>query len=158
VIPPPRPPPPPRAAPPAPTLEDQLALRGLAMDERLAGAHGDMAIRTAHIDTEAPEILAAPMPSTAPAKMPTTVKEVFADASRLIRVYGWIRRYPGHPGIGYCLIGAIRAAAGGEGPLADQACDEIWDRIRREAPDALSTGAWNDAQHGPGPVLRVLGH
>ncbi|MFJ3200998.1 hypothetical protein [Streptomyces sp. NPDC086989] len=146
-----------RAAAPALTLDERLTLSSLAMDERLAGAHGDMAIRTAHVDTEAPEILAAPMASTGPADAPATVEEVFAEAARLIDTYGLCVGYVGHPGVGYCIIGAIRAAAGGEGPLADQACNEIWNRIRREAPDALSAGAWNDAQAGPAPVIRMLG-
>ncbi|MFE2140202.1 hypothetical protein ACFXA3_00280 [Streptomyces sp. NPDC059456] len=141
---------------PALTLDERLAFRGLAMDERLAGAHGDMAIRTAHVDTEAGEILAVPMPA-APAVRPNTVEEVFAGAARLITVHGWITGYVGHAAVGYCLIGAIRAAAGGEGPLADQACETIWDRIRQEAPDALSPGAWNDSQSGPAPVIRILG-
>jgi len=144
-----------RAAAPALTLDERLTLSSLAMDERLAGAHGGMAIRTAGIDTEAPEILAAPMPAAAP--KPATVEGVFAEAARLISVHGWIQGYVGHADVGYCLIGAIRKAAGGEGPLADQACDAIWDRIRREAPDALSAGAWNDAQSGPAPVIRMLG-
>ncbi|MFK0222208.1 hypothetical protein ACIQWN_28960 [Streptomyces vinaceus] len=139
------------------TLDDKLVLSHLAMDDRLAGAHGDMAIRTAHIDTGASEILAAPMASAAPAKAPATVEEVFAEAARLIRTYGWIRGYVGHPGVGYCIIGAIRTAAGGEGRLADQACDAILDRIRQGAPDVLSPGAWNDSQHGPAAVLRILG-
>lgn len=143
------------AASPALTLDGKLALTSLAMDRCFDTASADHAIRTAHIDI--PEILAAPMPGAAPAKAPATVEEVFAEAARLIRTYGWIRGYVGHPGIGYCLIGAIRAAAGGSGPLADQACDAIFDRIRREAPDALSAGAWNDAQSGPGRVLRILG-
>lgn len=144
-----------RAAAPALSLDERLALRGLAMDDRLAGAHGDMAIRTAGIDAEAPEILAAPMP--APTQPPATIADVYQEAARLITVHGWIRKYVGRPETGYCLIGAIRAAAGGNRRLEDAAETQMLDRIRRQAPDALSIGAWNDAQSGPAPVIRMLG-
>lgn len=143
-----------RTAPPTLTLDDRLTLRSLAMDDRLAGAHGDMAIRTAGIDTEALEILAAPMSATA--VQPATVSEVYQEAARLIRVYGWIRGYVGNAQTGYCLIGAIRAAAGGNRRLEDAAEEGILQRIRRQFPDTISAGAWSDSQHGPAPVLRML--
>lgn len=145
-----------RAVAPALDLDERLALTGLAMDERLDRAALAVAVSTAHIDLpEAPEILAAPLPATA--GKPTTVDEVFAEAARLIRTHDWIRGYVGHAGVGYCAIGAVRKAAGGEGRLADDACDALLDRIRRQFPDALSVGAWNDAQTGPAPVIRMLG-
>ncbi|WP_030303474.1 DUF6197 family protein [Streptomyces katrae] len=144
-----------RTAAPALTLDDKLVLSRLAMDERLAGAHGDMAIRTACIDTEAPEILAAPMPTAA--RPPATVADVLREAARLITAHGWIRQYVGRAETGYCLIGAIRAAAGGNRQLEDAAETLMLERIRAEQPDIISVGAWNDAQPGPGPVLRILG-
>lgn len=144
-----------RAAAPALSLEERLALRGLAMGDRLAGAHGDMAIRTVGIDTEALEILAAPTPAAA--QPPATVADVYQEAARLINAHGWIRKYVGRPETGYCLIGAIRAAAGGNRKLEDAAETQMLDRIRRQAPDALSIGQWNDVQSGPAPVIRMLG-
>lgn len=141
-------------APPL-TFDDRLALSPLAMDNRLNRAGLVFDVETAHIDI--PDLLVDPLPTTTPAAAPTTVDEVFTEAARLIRAHGWIRGYVGHAAIGYCAIGAVRAAAGGEGPLADQACDVLLERIRREAPDTLSIGAWNDAQSGPAPVIRMLG-
>lgn len=140
---------------PALTFEQRLALTGLAMDSHLGGAGLEFDVRTAPI--EIPEILVDPLPTAVPAAAPATVEEVFVEAARLIRVHGWIRRYVGSAATGYCLIGAIRAAAGGDRGLEDVAEITIYDRIRAQFPDAISTGAWNDAQAGPGPVLRILG-
>lgn len=143
------------AAAPALTFDERLALRGLAMDEPLNTAGMAIAVRTAHI--EIPEILVDPLPTTSPVTAPTTVEEVFAEAARLIRAHGWIRQYVGRAETGYCAIGAVRAAAGGNRGLEDAAEEHLLDRIRAEQPDVLSVGSWNDAQSGPGPVIRMLG-
>lgn len=135
------------------TLDERLTLTGLAMDARLDTASADHAIRTAHIPTEAPELLAPPQQPGRPA----TVEEVLQEAARLIDTHGWIPRYVGRTETGYCTIGAIRAAAGGNRPLEDAAEAEMLERIRREQPDILSVGAWNDSQHGKAAVLRMLG-
>jgi hypothetical protein len=146
-----------RAAAPALTLDERLALSPLAMDDRLDQASLRFDVNTAGIELpEAPEILTAPMPA-AETQTPATVDEVYAEAARLIRAHGWICGYVGHAGVGYCAIGAVRKAAGGESRLSDDACDALLDRIRRQFPDAPSVGAWNDAQTGPESVLRMLG-
>jgi hypothetical protein len=145
-----------RAAAPALTLDDRLALTGLAMDARLDGAGLALDVRTAHIDI--PEILVDPTPTPAPAPAaPTTAEEVLQTAARLIAAHGWIRGYVGNRATGYCLIGAIRAAAGGNQRLEDAAEQLILDRIRAEQPDIISAGAWNDAQTDRAAVLRMLG-
>lgn len=140
-------------APPL-TFDERLALSPHAMDSRLNTAGLTFDVNTAAI--ELPEILVGPLPAASTAT-PTTVDEVFAEAVRLIRTHGWIRRYAGSPQTGYCLIGAVRAAAGGNRRLEDAAEAGLLDRIRRQFPDALSVGQWNDNQSGPGPVLRMLG-
>jgi hypothetical protein len=148
-----------RAAAPAPalTFDERLALSPLAMDDRLDRAGLRFDVNTAGIELpEAPEILTAPMPA-AETPMPATVPEVFAEAARLITVHGRICGYVGSAETGYCLIGAIRAAAGGNRKLEDAAETDMLDRIRRQFPDALSVGSWHDAQAGPAPVLRMLG-
>ncbi|MFE2850584.1 hypothetical protein ACFXJO_05550 [Streptomyces lavendulae] len=144
-----------RAAAPALTLDDRLALRGLAMDERLNGAGIRYDVRTAAI--EIPEILVAPL-QTFPATpaTPTTATDVLAEAARLIAAHGRISRYAGSAATGYCAIGAIRAAAGGEGPLSDQAEAVLLDRIQAEQPAIQTIGAWNDAQTSPAPVLAMF--
>ncbi|WP_405941607.1 hypothetical protein [Streptomyces sp. NBC_00207] len=137
------------------TFEQKLALASLTMDERLGPAGIEIAIRTAHIEIS--EILVDPQSATTPAPRPATVDEVFAEAARLIQAHGWIRKYVGSAATSYCAIGAIRAAAGGNGRLEDEAETQLLARIRRQFPDALSVGQWNDAQSGPAPVLRMLG-
>lgn len=143
-----------RAAAPALHIDHQLALTGLTMDDRLNSAGLQLDIRTAYIDI--PEILVDPIPAAAP-MTPTTAEEVLQEAARLIAAHGWIRGYVGSAATGYCVIGAIRAAAGGNSRLEDAAETLLLDRIRIEQPDALSAGAWNAAQSGPRPVIRMLG-
>ncbi|MEU3903298.1 hypothetical protein AB0F20_05715 [Streptomyces goshikiensis] len=142
-----------RAAAPALTLDERLALTSLAMDGRLDGAGIRYDVRIAPI--EIPEILVDPQPATRAA--PATAGEVLVEAARLITERGWGQRWLTGPDGAICARGAIRIAAGGEGPLADQAEAILLDRIRRQFPDAISIGSWNDAQSGPGPVLRMLG-
>lgn len=144
-----------RTAAPALTFDERLALSKLAMDARLDLAGLAFGVNTATIPVEVPEILAAPAPATV--SRPTTVDDVLREARRLIAVHGWIRQYVGRSETGYCLIGAIRKAAGGNQRLEDAAEATIFDRIRRQAPGVLSIGAWNDAQPGPAPVIRMLG-
>ncbi|MFZ3473113.1 DUF6197 family protein [Streptomyces sp. 4.24] len=146
---------PPQAAAPALTFDERLALSPLAMNDRLDLAGLAFDVNTAAIPVEAPEILTAPAPAATP--KPVTVDDVLREARRLITAHGWIRQYVGRAETGYCLIGAIRAAAGGNSRLEDEAETGMLDRIRRQFPDALSVGAWNDAQCGPAPVLRMLG-
>lgn len=141
-----------QAAPPL-TFNERLALSLLAMDARLDNAGLAFEVNTAAI--EMPEILAAPSPATAP--RPVTVDDVYREAARLIRTHGWIRRYAGNAQTGYCTIGAIRAAAGGNRRLEDAAEEGMLERILRQVPDALSVGQWNDNQSGPAPVIRMLG-
>lgn len=145
----------PTRAAPALSLDGRLALASLAMDDRLATASMAISVTLAPIEIPEPEILTAPMPAAAP--QPATVREVFREAGRLITAHGWIRRYVGNAQTGYCLIGAIRAAAGGNRLLEDAAEAKMLDRIRRHFPDTPSVGAWNDGQSGPGLVLRMLG-
>lgn len=137
------------------TLDHKLALTSLAMDGRLDIAGLTFDVNTATIPVEAPEILTAPAPATV--SRPATADDVLQEARRLITVHGWIRRYVGRADTGYCLIGAIRAAAGGDRRLEDAAEGLMLDRIRRQFPDVLSAGQWNDNQSGPAPVLRMLG-
>jgi len=141
-----------RVAAPALTFDQKLALSLLEMDGRLGGAGLELDVRTAHI--EMPEILA---PAATPALQPTTVADVLEEARRLITTHGWIRRYVGNAATGYCLIGAIRAAAGGNRKLEDAAEGAMLDRIRAQFPDAISIGSWNDTQTGSGSVIRMLG-
>lgn len=143
-----------QAAAPTLTFDQCLALSGLAMDHRLDLAGLAFDVDTAAIPAEAPEILAGPALAAAP--QPATVADVLREAARLITIHGWIRKYAGRAETGYCLIGAIRTAASGNRPLEDAAEELMLDRIRAQAPDTQSIGEWNDSQHGPRAVLRIL--
>ncbi|MFD5419482.1 hypothetical protein ACFWJT_15835 [Streptomyces sp. NPDC127069] len=137
-----------RAAAPALTLDDRLALAHHTMDDRLATRSAAWAVDTAHIPLEAPELL-APAPATS---YSTPVAAVLQEAHRLIADRGWCRRWLTGPDGSYCLIGAIRTAADGEGPLADQA--EV---VLLEVIGGDSIARWNGNQTGPQPVLAALG-
>ncbi|MFD5675596.1 hypothetical protein [Streptomyces sp. NPDC127040] len=140
------------AAGPPLTLDERFALAGLAMDHRLAYAGAAIAVSTAHIDI--PEILVDPLPATAPA--PATVDAVLREAGRLITKRGWCRRWL-TDGTALCARGAIQAAAGGEGALADDAEAALYAAIEREQPGAyLSVPDWNDQQTGAAAVIRML--
>lgn len=137
------------------TFDERLALSPLAMDHRLDRAGLTFDVNTATIPVEAPEILTVSAPPAV--SRPATVDDVLQEARRLITVHGWIRQYVGRADTGYCLIGAIRKAAGGNQQLENEAEGLMLDRIRRQFPDALSVGQWNDGQSGPAPVIRMLG-
>jgi hypothetical protein len=141
-----------RAAAPALTLDERLTLAHHEMDDRLATRSAAWAVDTARIPLEAPELLAS-----APASSPysTPVAAALQEAHRLIVARGWCRRWLTDENGALCLLGAIRTAAGGKGPLADQAETVLLEAIRREQP-ATSVPSWNDAQCGPQPVLRML--
>lgn len=139
---------------PALTLEERLTLSSLAMDGRLDQAAVAFEVNTAHMPAKRGEILAAPM--SAPARRPDTVADVLREAARLISTHGWRTGYVGNAETGYCLIGAVRAAAGGNRRLEDAAETDLLNRIRSQFPDALSVGAWNDSQPGPPPAIRML--
>ncbi|MEU9415181.1 hypothetical protein [Streptomyces sp. NPDC048272] len=132
----------PRAAP-ALTLDGRLALTHLTMDERLEQASAGWAVDTAHIPLDAPELLAPAMLSP--------VAAVLQEARRLIADRGWCRRWLTDQTGALCLIGAIRTAAGGEGPLADQA-----EAVLLQVTGADSIAGWNGAQLGAAPVLAAL--
>ncbi|MFD4912831.1 hypothetical protein ACFWNR_06365 [Streptomyces virginiae] len=142
-----------RAAARALTLDERFALAGLAMDDRLDSAGLAFDVNTAAI--ELPEILVDPLPTAAPAS-PTTAAEVLREAGRLIQEHDWMCGYVGSQATGYCAIGAIRVAAGGNSGLEDSAEELLLKRIQAEQPDTLSIGAWNDGQHGPRPVIDML--
>ncbi|MBT2477629.1 hypothetical protein [Streptomyces sp. ISL-94] len=137
------------------TLDDRLALRALAMDDRLDTASADHAIRTAHIDIP----VVSPGPPILPAWQPqhtSPVAQVLERAGHLIAEAGWSRHYLRETSGALCAIGAIREAARGLG-LAEQATSTLMEQILAECPDHLSIGAWNTAQSGPAPVIRMLG-
>lgn len=141
-----------RLRPAAPlTLDDRLALASLAMDSALDAAGLRLDVGTAHIGI--PETPVDPQPA---AVQPTTPTAVLREAGRLIAERGWCQRWL-TTGTALCARGAIEAAAGGEGALADDAEAVLFAAIDGEQPGAyLSVPDWNDRQAGPAAVLRML--
>ncbi|MFF5703415.1 hypothetical protein ACFY7H_13040 [Streptomyces sp. NPDC012794] len=144
-----------RAAAPTLTIDDRLALSHLAMDERLASGGVSIAVTLAghpipDVDLGAPIIPAWRPTHTSP------VAQVLETAGHLIAEAGWSRRWLRETGGAMCLLGAIRTAAGGEGPLADGAADVLLGQIRAEQPEVQSVAAWNEAQTNQTPVLGLL--
>ncbi|MFJ8208113.1 hypothetical protein [Streptomyces sp. NPDC096033] len=136
-----------RGAASALTLDERLALAHHEMDDRLATRSAAWAVDTAHIPLDAPELLApAPVSSYS-----TPVAAVLQEAHRLIADRGWCRRWLTDETGALCLLAAIRTAAGGEGPLADQA-----EAVLLEVIGGDSVARWNHGQTGPRAALAAL--
>lgn len=137
------------------TFEQEMALRSLAMDDRLAQAGARIAVTLAPIEIPVvdpgPPILPAWQPSYS-----TPVAQVLERAAHRIGEVGWSRNYLRETGGAVCTLGAIRDVAD-SAQLAAEAAQMLLDRIHAEMPDSLSVGAWNAAQSGPAPVIRMLG-
>lgn len=141
-----------RALAEIPSLEERMALSGLAMDAKLGGAGVEFDVRTAGIAI--PEILTGPMLDDSP-RPPASVAEVLRAAHQLMVDRGWCRRWlTGADGAG-CLLGAIRAAGGGSGNQ-ERAEELLLALIQAEFPDAATVSGWNDGQQDGRPALRML--
>ncbi|MFI5985067.1 hypothetical protein ACIBEA_29900 [Streptomyces sp. NPDC051555] len=140
--------------PPAkvPTLEERMALSGLAMDERLGAAGVEYDVRTAGI--EIPEILTGPLLDPAP-RPPASVAEVLRAAHQLMADRGWCQRWLANEDGAVCLLGAIRAAGGGSGHQ-DRAEEVLLRLVQQEFPDAATVSGWNDGQRDGRAPLRML--
>jgi len=149
-------------APPLLDLDARLALADAAMSVRLDEAAAQFAIRTAHIDTNAPAALTDVVPLTpilTPHACPynTRIAAVLWQAARHIETHGW------HQGDlrddqaeARCILGAIQIEARGDRGLTSSAASLLLDAIQRDFPDAKTVPSWNDAQTSPAPVLLYL--
>lgn len=140
-------------------LDTRLALADLAMNVRLDQALLRYAVSTAHLPDTAPAELAAPPAEepVAPEPQPTVspLAAVFRGALRILDERGWTRGALRDDQGAVCAVGAIRAAAGTDRGLADDACAALLAVIQtRFAADTLPS--WNDTQTHDGPLRWAL--
>ncbi|GGM17029.1 hypothetical protein GCM10010129_71500 [Streptomyces fumigatiscleroticus] len=153
-------------APPQPLgLEARLAAVEAAMTLRLDEAAVAYEVNTAHIPVETvdvADVVTVPLtptlqPSAAPVRT-TPVAALLERAQRRMATEGWCRGVLVDERGALCLLGAIRAEAGGDRGLEADAARVVLDAIRRRFGDDVdSVPAFNDAHGSSHTPLRVLG-
>ncbi|MGW2113763.1 DUF6197 family protein [Streptomyces zhihengii] len=140
-------------------LDTRLALASTAMDVLFDQALLRFAVSTAHLPDTAPAELVAPPAEapTAPEPQPTVspLAAVFRGALRILNERGWARGSLRDESGAVCAVGAIRAAAGPDRGLADDACAALLATIQqRFAADTLPN--WNDTLTSAEPLRWAL--
>ncbi|MFE5550147.1 hypothetical protein ACFQ71_41330 [Streptomyces sp. NPDC056534] len=145
------------------TFEERLALVNMEMTARLNEAAVAHAVNTAHIPLE-PVVLAdvvtvplTPTLQPPPASYPTPVAALLQRAHHRLLTGGWCSGALTDEDGAHCMIGAIRAEAGGDSGLEADAASVLLDAIRRKFGEHVdSVPSFNDA-HGSGRVpMRML--
>ncbi|MGW2708124.1 DUF6197 family protein [Streptomyces sp. NPDC001356] len=153
------------AAPPAElTLEERLTLVNAAMTARLDEAAVAYEVNTAHIDLEPvdlDDVVTGPVdtgPAPLPEPYPTPVAALLQRAHHRLLTGGWCKDTLVDEDGARCMLGAIRAEAGGDSGLEASAVAVLLDAIRRKFGDDVdSVPSFNDA-HGTGCVpIRMVG-
>ncbi|MEU5900587.1 DUF6197 family protein [Streptomyces venezuelae] len=148
-------PPPDLTAPPDIGLETRLALTDAAMTARLAQAAVAFEVNTAHIPTEPPLEITAPLPLT-PTLQPavgTPIAALLHRARHRLEQDGWCRDALHDEDGAICPIRAIRLEAHGDRGLADDACVLLLEAIQRDFTWAQTIPSWNARQTSIAPVL-----
>ncbi|RRQ81546.1 DUF6197 family protein [Streptomyces griseofuscus] len=135
--------------PPALTLDERLALTGLAMDDRLDTAGVAVSVRTAHIDTE----ITMPPQTATPYRTP--IAALLHRARIRIQTDGWCRTALYDNTGAVCPIRAIRLEASSRGQ-ADDAAFLLLEAVRRQW-QADTIPSWNAQQDTVAPVLIAFG-
>ncbi|MEU8622676.1 hypothetical protein [Streptomyces sp. NPDC048623] len=152
------------SAPPAVlTLEERLALVNMEMTARLNEAALAHAVNTAHIPIEPvdlADVVTVPLTPTLqppPASYPTPVAALLQRAHHRLLTGGWCSGALVDEDGAHCMIGAIRAEAGGDSGLEADAASVLLDAIRRTFGEHVdSVPSFNDA-HGSSRVpIRML--
>ncbi|MFC5802789.1 DUF6197 family protein [Streptomyces formicae] len=133
-------------------LDARLALAQLAMDAKLNEAAVRFEVNTAHIESA---LVVDFAPAILPAPGLTPLADLLHRAHARIQRDGWTTGHCRDEQGATCLYGAIRTEAATPGQAAD-ACAVLLDTIRAQFPDTLTVPAWNDEQHDPAVVLRML--
>lgn len=138
-------------------LDTRLAIAAAAMTLRLEQAMLRFAVDTAHQPEPAVDLVTPILPTAVPPPAPQAgpLAAVYLAAIRIIRERGWTRGGLRDEQGAVCAVGAIRAAAGPDRGLADDACAQLLDAIQTQFT-AETIPAWNDQQAGPEPVIRLL--
>ncbi|UXY40512.1 DUF6197 family protein [Streptomyces albidocamelliae] len=144
------------------TLEARLAAREADMTLRLEAAAIAHEVNTAHLALDPVDLADIIIVPDAPAPPPpaaytTPVAALLERAQHRMRSAGWCAGALTDDEGRVCILGAIRAEAGGDRALEADATTVVLDSIRRRFGDHVpSVPAFNDA-HGSGrtPILMV---
>ncbi|MEV5902844.1 hypothetical protein [Streptomyces sp. NPDC052127] len=160
--------PPQDAAPAAPAppvtlgLEARLAAIDAAMTLRLEEAAVAHEVRTAHLaidPIDLADVITVPLTPThqppAPATYRTPAAALLERAHHRMQTAGWCTGALTDEDGAVCLIGAIRAEAGGDRGLADDASTILLDAVQRKFHDE-SVPAFNDRQRSGAIPARML--
>ncbi|MER5293554.1 hypothetical protein ABT382_15950 [Streptomyces pharetrae] len=145
------------------SLEARLAAVEAAMTVRLEEAAVAHEVRTAHIHTNTVDlgdvitVPLTPAPTAPPQLYTSPVAALLERARHRMETRGWCAGAASDEYGAVCMIGAIRAEAGGNRDLEADAVRTVLDAIRRRFGDHIdSVPAFNDA-HGTGRIpLRML--
>ncbi|MFF9490258.1 hypothetical protein [Streptomyces sp. NPDC014676] len=145
------------------SLDARLAAAEAAMTVRLEEAAVAHEVRTAHIDTtpvdlgDVVTVPLTPAPQAPPQAYTSPVAALLERARHRMETRGWCAGAAVDEDGAVCMIGAIRAEAGGNRGLEADAASVVLDAIRRRFGDHIdSVPAFNDA-HGTGRIpLRML--
>ncbi|MFF5475412.1 hypothetical protein [Streptomyces achromogenes] len=142
------------AAPAAPTelsLEERLTLIHTVMSARLDEAAVAYEVNTAHIPTEPfdlADVVTGPVdtgPAPLPEPYPTPVAALLQRAHHRLVTGGWCKDVLVDEDGARCMLGAIRAEAGGDSNLEASAVAVLLDAIRRQFGDHVdSVPSFND--------------
>ncbi|MFI6359538.1 hypothetical protein ACIBJF_44770 [Streptomyces sp. NPDC050743] len=140
------------------SLEERLAFINARMTLRLDEAAVEYEVNTAHIDTEPmdlADVVTVPI-DTGPALLselyPTPVAALLQRAHHRLLTGGWCKDVLADEDGARCMLGAIRAEAGGDRSLEADATTVLLDAIRRKfGDDVESVPSFNDA-HGTGRI------
>ncbi|MFE3577867.1 DUF6197 family protein [Streptomyces vinaceus] len=131
------------------TLDERLAFRGLAMDDRLVDAHGDMAIRTAGIDTPDASDLGYV------AQLDNPLAALLQRARCRLENAGWCRTAATDSTGAICPLHAIHLEASSDAEEGE-ARTLLLQAIRSEDRNVVSIPLWNSRQSGPAAPIRML--
>ncbi|MFJ9635029.1 hypothetical protein ACIRU8_45790 [Streptomyces sp. NPDC101175] len=148
------------------SLDARLAAVDAAMTVRLEIAAVAHEVRTAHIDTvpvDLADVVTVPdtLPHTTPAPPPTTyrtpVAALLERAQHRMTSGGWCAGALTDESGAVCMMGAIRAEAGGNDALESSALAVVREALTRRFGGDISVPDFNDA-HGSGRIPgRMLG-
>ncbi|MEU3855030.1 hypothetical protein [Streptomyces sp. NPDC029554] len=134
------------------TLEERLTLVNTAMTARLDEAAVAYEVNTAHIPTEPvdlADLITSPIdtgPAALPDLYPTPVAALLQRAHHRLLTDGWCKDVLVDENGARCMLGAIRAEAGGDRGLEADAVAVLWDVLRRQfGDDVASVPSVNDA-------------
>lgn len=136
-------------------LDTRLAIADAAMTLRLEQAMLRFDVDTAHQPAPVVDYVAPILPAPEPATTVSPLTAIYLAAIQVIRERGWTRGGLRDEQGAVCAVGAIRAAAGTDRGLADDACAHLLDAIQTQF-SAETIPAWNDQQASADTVIRML--